>query len=95
MESLVTYNRLQNSISKIGKIQNKNQRQKLQKMMKDEVIEILQEWCDDVITTTTTKMKKVKSGGVFLWDKISSEEKNEIEEKLNSLIDTLIENSIK
>ena len=71
--SLITENRKNNAISKLGKVRTNEQKDKLERMMVDDVIASLPE-------------KASQEGQQSTWDKLSNKEKQEVTAHVKTMV---------
>jgi hypothetical protein len=71
--SLITENRKNNAISKLGKVKTNEQKDKLEKMMVDDVMATLVE-------------KAAQEGRQNTWEKLSNKEKQEVTEHVKTMV---------
>lgn len=88
-EGLVTENRKNNAISKIGRVKTNDQKELLEKMLIEDVLETLQEKGGE---KEKEKGKEKDNGGrkQTLWEKLSAREKQEAKEHVQSLVRTFL-----
>jgi T4 RNA ligase 2 C-terminal len=79
---LVTENRKNNAISKLGRVKTNDQKDKLERLLSDDVLETLQEKVGE------SEDKEKGKGGrrQTLWEKLSNREKQEVTEHVKTLV---------